>query len=447
MANNQRGHFASKFGFIMAAAGSAVGLGNVWGFPTQTASNGGAAFLIIYLAMTCLLAFPMLVAELTIGRYGQANAVASLRSIWTGHRAAAGFFGGIAMLASSMILSFYSILGGWLIGFAIAPIFDFVGLHHIASWLEQTGGMRNAVLVVLFSLMTIWVVQKGVTDGIEKWSSRLMPALFILFGVMIAYILTQEGAMDGVIMYLWPDFSHLSPSLFVDAMGQAFFSLSLGVGTMMVYGSYITKDINIPKTAAQVTIIGTSVAFAAGLLVLPAMFVAKHNGVEIFDQNGQLINSGDLVFTVLPAMFDTMGSVGIVVGMGFFILMVIAALTSTISMLEVPVSYAQDEMKVDRSKATWWIGGTILLTSVLISFYFDELFDVVATISTVYMQPLLGMVWAIVVGWVWHRNSVLKELKSGYPEIEAGLFWKIWPWYVRFVCPIAILAVFLFPFV
>ena len=348
------------------------------------------------------------------------------------------------MIAASMILSFYSILAGWLVGFAAAPALEVVGLQSAADWLVNFGDARNVILAALFSILTIYVVQKGVADGIEKWSTRLMPMLFVLFAVMIAYILTQEGAMEGLKMYLIPDISNVTPGLLVDSMGQAFFSLSLGVGSMMVYGSYLKKDVNIPKTAAQVAVIDTGVAFSAGLLILPAMFVAKNNGVEIFNDAGELMNSGDLVFAVLPAMFDTMGSIGFIIGTGFFVLMVIAALTSSISLLEVPVSCAQDELNMSRHKATWLIGGAILILSIVIALNFGTLFGLVANVSTVYMQPLLGVVWAIVVGWIWNRNSVLNELKQGNPEIAQGLFWKIWPWYVRFVCPVAILAVFFF---
>jgi NSS family neurotransmitter:Na+ symporter len=156
------------------------------------------------------------------------------------------------------------------------------------------------------------------------------------------------------------------------------------------------------------------------------------------------MSSGDLVFAVLPAMFDTMGGIGVILGIGFFVLMVIAALTSSISLLEVPVSCAQDELKMERNTATWLIGGAILIVSIVISLNFGALFGLVADISTVYMQPLLGVVWAIVVGWIWNRNNLLNELKEGNPDIAQGLFWKIWPWYVRIVCPVAIMAVFLF---
>jgi NSS family neurotransmitter:Na+ symporter len=445
MANKSRGQFSTRLGFIMAAAGSAVGLGNVWGFPTKAASNGGAAFLLIYLAMVFLLAFPMLVAELTIGRYGQANPISSLRSIWTGNRVVATFFGLIAMITSSFILSFYSVIAGWLIGYAIAPTMDLMGLHAIAGWLVSFGIGRNLILTVIFSFLTILVVQRGIANGIERWSTRLMPLLFALFAVMIAYIFTQDGAVEGLKMYLIPDLSQIHGGLFVDAMGQAFFSLSLGCSTMIVYGSYLQKNINIPKTAAQVASIDTGVAFAAGLLILPAMYVAKNHGVDIFTETGALRSSDDLVFKVLPAMFDTMGDMGIVLGFGFFVLMVIAALTSAISLLEVPVSCAQDELQIGRSKATWLIGGMILLISLVICLNFGRLFGLIANTSTTYMQPLLGVIWAIVVGWIWQRNKLLQEIKQGNPAIESSLFWKIWPWYVRFICPLAIILIFTYP--
>ncbi|MGR5305784.1 MULTISPECIES: sodium-dependent transporter [Vibrio] len=446
MASSDRGQFSSRFGFIMAAAGSAVGLGNVWGFPTQTASNGGAAFLLIYLLMMALLAFPMLVAELTIGRYGQSNPIGSLRKIWTNNRLLAVFFGTTAMLTASMILSFYAILAGWLIGFGISPIMKLIGLQQFSEWLITFGTGRNVLLTVIFMLMTVFVVRRGVADGIEKWSSRLMPVLFALFLVLIIYIFTQDGALDGLRMYLVPNWEHVNGGLVVNAMGQAFFSLSLGVGAMMVYGSYLSKDVNIPKTAGQVAIIDTGVAFFAGLLILPAMFVAKANGVQIFSETGELISSGNLVFTVLPSLFDSMGLVGEVVGVAFFALMVIAALTSSIAMLEVPVSCLQEELKIKREKSAIILGAAILLFSVLIAANFDTLFDWVATASTMYMQPLLGVVWAVVIGWVWSRNALLKEIQQGNPEIEKTWFWRIWPIYVKVVCPIAIIMVFAYPF-
>ncbi|WP_105901941.1 sodium-dependent transporter [Vibrio gangliei] len=442
MASSSRAQFSSKFGFIMAAAGSAVGLGNVWGFPTQAASNGGAVFLLVYLVMVVVLALPMLIAELTIGRYGQANPLRSVKRIWPTNSKIPAGFGLLGLLTALMILSFYSIIAGWLVGYLVSPILDFIGFHSAATWLEAFSTERNLVLALIFIAITMKVVMGGVTDGIESWSSRLMPVLVGLFVVMIGYILLQDGAMDGLKMYLVPDASHFSADLVVGAMGQAFFSLSLGVTVMMVYGSYLPKDVNIPKTATQVAMIDTGIAFGAGLLILPAMFVAQKNGVVIYDDVGNLLNSDTLVFTVLPAMFDTMGSVGVIVSILFFALMLIAALTSSISMLEVPVSCAMEELGQTRKKAVMWIGGLALLLAAAIVFNFGTLFGLVITVSTVYLQPILGLVWAICAGWVWHRAKLLDEIRQGNPEVEHSLFWKIWPNYLRYVCPVLMGLVF-----
>ncbi|MDO6706542.1 sodium-dependent transporter [Photobacterium sp. 1_MG-2023] len=440
MAN--RAQFSSRIGFILAAAGSAVGLGNIWGFPTQAASNGGALFLIVYLLMVFALAYPLLVAELMIGRYGQADPMTSLRKIWPAQRALMGLVGLAGMLAVSLILSFYAIVAGWLLGYLIAPLCELVGLTQVAQWLETFGVARNLLLMLAFMWLTVMVVRSGVTNGIEKWSTRLMPVLLILFVVMVIYILTQEGAMDGLQLFLIPDPSHFSPKLIVSAMGQAFFSLSLGVCTMMVYGSYLSKSANLPKTAAQVALLDTGVAFIAGLLILPAMFVAQNNGVAIYDASGALLASDTLVFSVLPAMFESMGGVGILVSTLFFVLMVIAALTSSISMLEVPVSCTIEELGQSRHKAVWWIGCIIGVIATVIVVNFESLFGFVVTMTTAYAQPIIGLLFAILVGWIWHRDKVLAEISAGYPDVQSSLFWRIWPWYVRIVCPILMLLVF-----
>ncbi|UIP26951.1 sodium-dependent transporter [Photobacterium sp. TLY01] len=440
MAN--RAQFSSRIGFILAAAGSAVGLGNIWGFPTQAASNGGAVFLMVYLLMVFALAYPLLVAELTIGRYGNADPITSLRKVWPQQKALMGLVGLAGMIAVSLILSFYAIVAGWLLGYLLAPICEAAGLVSLAHWLETFSSGRNLVLMLIFMWLTVMVVRSGVADGIEKWSTRLMPVLLLLFVVMVIYILTQDGAWAGLRLYLVPDFSHLSPKLIVSAMGQAFFSLSLGVCTMMVYGSYLSKSANLPKTAAQVALLDTGVAFIAGMLILPAMFVAQHNGVVIYDESGALLASDTLVFSVLPTMFDTMGPVGMIVGILFFVLMIIAALTSSISMLEVPVSCAIEELNLKRHTAVWWIGGFICVISAVIVFNFDALFGRVVIMTTAYAQPIIGMIFALLVGWIWHRDKVLQEIRKGYPAVESSLFWRIWPWYVRIVCPVLMLLVF-----
>ena len=475
MASNTRAQFSSRLGFILAAAGSAIGLGNIWSFPTNAASSGGAVFLVTYLVMVFILAYPLLVAELTIGRYGASNPLRALVAIYPKFKFLGFLIGSAGLLAVSGILSFYAIVAGWFFGNLSAPILALVGLDTQAEWLLTFGAERNLVLMLIFMLLTILVVRNGVANGIEKWSTRLMPLLFVLFIGLVGYTLTQEGAISGLQAYLIPDFSTLTPDMLVSAMGQAFFSLSIGVCCMMVYGSYLKKDANLPKTAGQVALIDTGVAFFAGLLVLPAMYVAQHNGVEIFNDAGELLAGDTLVFQVLPALFESMGVAGLVVSFAFFTLMVIAALTSSISMLEVPVACAAEEIareksvnklqtsagtlvamsggdSVDpllvqqtRSNVVWWIGGAIALFSSFIVYNFGELFGLVISITTQYAQPIIGLLVALMAGWLWHRNQVLEELRQGYPEIAQSLFWKIWPTYVRVVCPILMSFVFLWP--
>ena len=440
-----RGEFSSRFGFLMAATGSAVGLGNIWGFPTNAASNGGAAFLIAYLILTFALAYPALMAELIIGRHTRANAVTALKSISTGPRSkflglAVGFLG---MLTVSFILSFYAIVSGWMVAFFFDPITRLLGLESASQWLTLDAVPRNAIFVVVFMLVTAMIVSAGVKDGIERWASRLMPSLIIILILLTIYVMTLPGAMDGVRAYLVPDFSRIAdPQLLVDAMGQAFFSLSLGVGTMLVYGSYISEKEDLPFIGTLVALLDVGIAVLAGLLILPAMYVALTNGVEIFDETGVFIAGPGLIVSVLPALFETMGVAGIFVAMAFFVLMTIASLTSSISMLEVPVAYAVEHHGIERHRASLSIAAIITVISLLIVFNFDPLFDLVVTYTTEFNQPMLALFFCVFVAWIWSRNEVLEELKKGCPEVESGLFWKIWPFYVKFVCPVAILLVY-----
>ena len=440
-----RGEFSSRFGFVMAAAGSAVGLGNIWGFPTQAASNGGAAFLLVYLFLAFTLAYPALMAELIIGRHAHANAVSALRLISPNPllRHVGATTGIIGFIVASLILSFYAIVAGWMIAFCISSLSDLLGMTQVSSWLTSFGLPRNILFMLIFMALTVGIIAEGVREGIERWSERLMPVLLITLVLLVLYVLTLDGAMDGLKVYLLPDVERaLSPQLIISALGAAFFSLSLGVGTMLIYGSYINDDENLPVVGSLVTLVDIAIAVIAGFLVLPAMYVALHNGVEIFTATGELISEDTLIFTVLPELFNTMGTTGIVISFTFFFLMSIAALTSSISMLEVPVAYTIEEHGVGRKKAVFVIGGLIALVSAIILMNFSELFGLVVAFTTRYSQPLLGFMFCVYAGWIWHRDQLLQEVRKGSPEVEQTLFWSIWPWYVRFVCPVIILAIF-----
>jgi NSS family neurotransmitter:Na+ symporter len=260
---------------------------------------------------------------------------------------------------------------------------------------------------------------------------------------LTVYVLTLPGASEGLRVYLLPDFNKaISPDLVIKALGAAFFSLSLGVGTMLIYGSYISDEEHLPSLGGWVTLSDVSIAVLAGFLVLPAMYVAQHNGISIFTESGTLLSEDTLIFTVLPALFDTMGSAGTIVALAFFFLMSIAALTSSISMLEVPVAYTVENTALPRPAVTWTVGAVISAVSVVIILNFDWLFGAVITITTRYSQPLLGFMFCIYAGWLWYRNDLLNELKKNNPNAAQGLFWKIWPNYVKVVCPLIILGIF-----
>lgn len=443
-----RGEFSSRMAFVLAASGSAIGLGNIWGFPIKVASNGGGAFVFTYVVLTFLLAYPILMAELVIGRHAKSDTVASLVKISSKKSRPLAFLTGYwGILTASLILSFYAIVAGWMIAFGLASAADLIGAGAQSEWLTRFSLNRNLIFVAIFYLLTIGIVAKGVASGIEKWSTRLMPMLIVLILALIAYIATQKGAAEGWRVYLQPDFSRvLNPDLLISALGQAFFSLSLGVGTMMVYGSYISKSENLPKLGATVAVIDIGIAFLAGLLVIPAMYVAQANGVTIYNESGALIDSDGLIFTVLPALFDTMGGAGVIVSLLFFMLMTIAAITSSISMLEVPVAHAQESLGLARKKAAWVVGLIILAVSVIIVFNFGSLFGLVIDLTTKYSEPLIGILFCIFAGWIWKRNELLHELQQGKPDIENSFFWKVWPAYVKVVCPLIVLAVFMHSF-
>ena len=441
----KRSQFKSKSGFIMAAAGSAVGLGNIWGFPTQVAENGGAAFVLVYLALTFLLAYPVLIVEMTIGRYAQSNVVSALGSLSDNKLASKiGYgVGCYAIIVACLMLSFYAIVSGWLFAYLVAAISSTFGISTLENWLHEFSVSRNLIFSAIFASMTIYVVSKGVEKGIEKWSKTLMPILLIILIFLAGYTLTLPGALEGLKIYLLPDFSSLlDPRIFINALGQSFFSLSLGVGGMIVYGSYLSKNESIPKIGATVAVFDASIAFLAGLLIIPALYAALHYGANIYDANGLLTSGENLIFEVLPVLFDIMGVSGIIVSVLFFFLLSIAALTSAISILEVPVSLVIEKRDLTRPKATVFTGGAVFTISTLTIMNFDVLFPLILDFTTKYSITIISVIFCVYVGWIWKRTNLLKELQSGNPEIENSLFWKIWPNYVKYVCPVLIALIF-----
>ncbi|MBI4418265.1 MAG: sodium-dependent transporter, partial [Ignavibacteriales bacterium] len=344
MEHNGRGTWGSRIGFILAAAGSAIGLGNIWRYPYVTGQNGGAAFVLLYLGCVLLIGIPILLAELSLGRHTTLNPVGAFKKLSKSR--AWPLVGYLGVITGAGILSFYLVVAGWTLGYivrTIIPSSESFG-QFVANPFEELG------YFAAFLLLTMYVVLGGVERGIERWSKLLMPALFVILTLLIIYNLTLDGAMKGVEFYLSPDFSKIKGSTFLAALGQAFFSLSLGMGTMITYGSYISKKENIPVSAAAVALSDTLIAFLAGLMIFPALFA-----VAVEPTQGP-----SLVFEVLPRVFATMPG-GVFLGLLFFILLAIAALTSTVSLLEVPVAFLVDQKQWTRKKAVLVVSALVFL--------------------------------------------------------------------------------------
>ncbi|WP_394240485.1 sodium-dependent transporter [Vibrio astriarenae] len=437
----QREGFSSRMGFVLAAAGAAVGLGNIWGFPTQAASNGGGAFLFVYTVMIIVVAFPMLLLEMAIGRHGQANPIDSLVSV--GENRSSGIFGRAAgwlsLLVPCAVMGFYSIVGGWLICFFFGAIFEALGAVGLADWFKGFSFERNVVGTLVFYWLTMLIVRSGVKQGIEKWSTRLMPALFVLFFVLFAYIMMQQGVVEGLKHYLIPDFAKIwDRQLLLAAMGQGFFSLTIGGCSMLIYGSYLSKKESLPKAAMSVAIVDSGIAIIAGLVVIPAMYVAMNQGVAIYAEDGSLLNSYTLVFTVLPLMFESLGLLGQLFAIVFFLLLTIAALTSSISMLECPVALVCERFNTKRSTTTYILGSVIALFSLVIVANFGQLFGLVAMVATQYLQPFAALMICLFGGWAWSRAGKMREIEQGEPEFATSALGRIWPIYIKIVCPILV---------
>lgn len=434
--------FRSKLGFILAASGAAVGLGNIWAFPTQVADHGGAAFIVVYLFMVLAVGYPIMILELTLGKHGQSDPIASMRKAATPHwlKTLGSLLTCVGILVPTLIIAFYNIVAGWIILYLIGNItalFD----QNAAQWFFSFSLERNLLGSLIFFLLTIAIIRKGVQEGIEKWSARMMPALFILFIGMFAFILTQEGAQEGLKHFFVPDLEKaLNWEVWIKAMSQAFFSLTIGSCVLLAYGSYIKSNVSIPKTGAQIALIDTSVALLAGMVIIPAMFVALNNGVSIYNEDGNLINSDGLLFQVLPALFESLGTQGNFLAIAFFALMTLAALTSSIAMLEIPVASIKNYVKASRSPLTWRLGIVLFLGSALVCFNFETLFVPLIVLSTERLMPFFALVICLWGAWVLGRTQLLKTMLD--KEIASTFGLKLLLGYLQFICPIITLIIF-----
>ncbi|HLT08432.1 MAG TPA: sodium-dependent transporter [Cyclobacteriaceae bacterium] len=445
-----RGGFSSKFGFIAAAAGSAIGLGNIWQFPYVTGQNGGAAFLLLYIGWILFLGLPIMIGEIAIGRKTRSNPYGAYKALGGKSWALVGLFG---IICGIMILSFYNVVSGWAFGYFVNVAFgDLLQKHDYSGFFDYFvhDFTDNLIFSLGFMLITAFIVYQGVQKGIEGAAKLLMPTLFVLLVSLVIYGLTLPNAMDGVRFYLLPDFSLINGASIYSALGQAFFSLSLGMGALITYGSYVGKDDNIISSAGLVSITDTLVSFLAGMMIFPLVF-----------STGQSPSEGPgLVFVALPAVFESMGPVlGKFIGSSFFLLLCFAALTSTISLLEVPVSYLVDEKKLSRGKAVIIMAAVVFLIGVpsMLGFGAVDLFtsfvhyegasksvmDVVQDVFYVIGLPLGGLLMSIFIARKWKIENMSEEVSKGYPGYIGSSLETFITVMISYICPLVLGIMFI----
>lgn len=438
-----RAEFSSSFGVIAAAAGSAVGLGNIWKFPYITGVYGGAAFLFVYLGFILAIGLPIMLSEFIIGRKSKKNAFGAFKklaphSLWQ-------FTGMLGVGAAFMILAFYGVVAGWSIEYvavAISNGFKSQSPEELktmfTSFIESP--TKPILFQVIFMVLTGAIVVVGIKDGIERNVKILMPVLVVIIIVLNIRAITLPGAGEGLRFLFHPDFSKLTGEGILSALGHAFFSLSLGMGTLITYGSYIDKKNNLLRTAISVTVADTIIAILAGVAIFPAVFAF---GIEPSSGPG-------LVFITLPNVFQQMPG-GYFFSVLFFLLLTVAALTSSISILEVVVAYFHEELKMKRKVATIIATALIMLLGIICSLsmgifkdytFFDlNLFDLMDWISANLLLPLGGLFISLFIGWKFGRKKVQAEIEKGGSISQR--FLAVFMFLVKFIAPIAIAIVFL----
>lgn len=437
----KRDGFSSRFGIIAAAAGSAVGLGNIWKFPYIVGENGGSAFILVYLLSILAVGIPVLLAEFIIGRRGQANAVRSFKKIapntkWSG-------IGWMGIVAAFMILGFYTVIAGYTIHYFILTVTNsFAGMSsaQIADTFNNfASSTRPIIYTVIFIILSLGILFGGIKDGIEKYTKVLMPGLVGIIALLVIRAITLPGAEEGIQFLLKPDFSELSMKAVLDALGHSFFSLSVGMGTMLTYGSYISKKESLTSITFSIAAADTIIALLAGLAIFPAVFAF---GIDPTSGPG-------LVFITLPNVFLQMPG-GIIFGALFFLLLFIAALTSVVSIFEVIIAYITEELKVNRHKA---MGLTTLAVIVIATFcalsqtpdtslIFNghSLFDWMDLLSANVLLPIGGLLIMIFLGFIMKRSDLEDELHHGSKSIKGTMAYIT---ITKFVAPVAIAIVFL----
>ncbi len=438
-----RDSFGSKFGVIAATAGSAIGLGNIWRFPYVVGENGGGAFLIIYLAFVVAIGLPVMLSEFVIGRRSQRNAFGAFKVLAPGkHWYLVGLMG---VVAAFMILSFYTAVAGWTLEYiyqSFANGFSGKSSEELSLMFTEfrSGSWRPLLWFFVFMGLTALVIISGVKNGIEKYTKILMPVLLLILIVLCVRSVTLEGAGGGLAFLFKPDFSKITAQTVLEALGQAFFSLSIGMGTLITYSSYINKKEPLGSISFSVAFADTMIAIMAGIAIFPAVFAF---GIEPGSGEG-------LVYITLPNIFQQMVG-GYVFSLLFFLLLGVAALTSTISVLEVIVAYFVEELKLSRKKATWLATGSVSVLGIMctlswgamkgVEIFGKNVFALLDFLSANVFLPLGGLLIVVFVGWVLGKEKAKAELSN--EGLLKVVYFPAFMLVVKFIAPIAIAFVFL----
>ncbi len=454
---NGRGSWNSRLAFVLAAAGSAVGLGNIWGFPTVTAQHGGGGFVLLYLACILLVALPVMLAEMVIGRAGEKNPVGALKHLKPGTPWY--LVGALGVITGLIILSFYTVIAGWTVYYFIQAMGGALtvppGAEDSAAYFA--GMFRDMIanpgyeilFVAVFMIATTAIVAVGIQKGIERSIKIMMPLLFLLLAFLIFRSVTLEGAGAGIRFYLIPDLTAITPGVIVLALGQAFFSLSLGMGVMITYGSYLSKDECLPSSAGYVVATDSLIAICAGLIVFPVIFfmISAHGA----DLNDLVATGAGLVFVIFPQILTELPggtAATLVFGSAFFLLLAIAALTSAISILEVVTAHLVDDWKIPRKRAAWGAGTVIFILAIPSAlshgavgwlseggWFGISFFDLLYILTFRFFLPIGALGLALFVGWVWGLEKASEEIRTGTPAFRLERLWHLM---IRYIAPVAI---------
>ena len=447
MVEQKRAKFGSKLGMILATAGGAVGLGNVWRFPYMTGQNGGAAFILIYIGCILLLGLPCMISEFIIGRHAASNTARAYTKLSNG--TAWKWVGFLGVLTGFLITGYYAVVSGWCLQYGVASAMGH--LHGTPDYFKSyftdfsTNPWKPVLWTVMILLFTHYVIIYGVRNGIERASKIMMPALFILLVAIVIASCLLPGAGKGIEFLLKPDFSKVTGDVFLGALGQSFYSMSIAMGCICTYASYYSRHTKLLNSAVQIGVIDTCVAILAGLMIFPAAF-----SVGVSPDSGP-----SLIFITLPNVFEqafaSMPVLGYVISLAFYLLLSVAALTSLISLHEVSTAFFQEELHISRSRAAMIVTGGCSMIGAICSLSLGEwsflkvagvdLFDVFDFVTGQIFLPVGGLLTCLFIGWYVPKKLVKDEFTNW--GTTRGVFFGTYYFLIRFVCPLAILAIFL----